>query len=107
MQKLFEIRIELIYIAFFRAIGWLLSRYEVEIVWRQLAFVLAKYFPQPAAVAVTLHGVAVFGADREAKPRPPPFVLRIKKNPVPRNPFLGILTQPEKVRSLSETIRRG
>jgi hypothetical protein len=63
MQKLFEIRIEFFYIAFFRTIGWLLSGNKVQIIGWQFFLMMTKSLPQPATIRIPRYGVSVLRAD--------------------------------------------
>lgn len=107
MQKLFKIRIEFFYIAFFRAIGWLLSGHEMEIVMRKLCLVEAKSLPKPAAIPISCHGIAVLRADGKREARALQLVFLIKKYPVPGNPLLGIFPEPAEIRALPDAVRLG
>jgi hypothetical protein len=107
MQEFLKIRIELFYIAFFRTIGWLLSRDKVEVERRKLGLMQAECFPKPTPVPVSLHGVAVPRADRKREPRQSQLVFRVEENPVTGNPFPGVLPQAVKIRPLRNAVRSG
>jgi len=107
MKKFFKIRIEFFYIAFFQAIGWLLSGNKMEIHRGQFGLMKAKGFPQPAPIPITLHGVAIFCGNGKSQAWIAQLILRIVKNPVAGDPLLRVLTKFMEVGSFPDAAGGG
>jgi hypothetical protein len=78
MKKFLKIRMEFFYIAFFRAIGWLLSGDEMQIVRTQPVAIQAEQFSQASPKRIPRHGVAEASADRERNARNPLFARSVE-----------------------------
>lgn len=105
MHEFLKILMKLFYIAFFRQVGWLLSRNEMQIYCGKISLPQTKGFPYLATIPVSGHGIPILCADGKSESRRSEVIRGVIEDPMPGHPLSRILPQTSEIAPLGNAVR--